>query len=120
MKVKSLVFQARSALIDSRLARETPCHEIREQLATLHGGALRRSTLSKHVRMCQGCAEFRTQVRGQRKMLAAALPVVPSVGLKGSALGALGIGGGSATTAAGVAGGGAASGATAGAGGGAA
>jgi RNA polymerase sigma factor (sigma-70 family) len=44
-KVKSLVFQARTALIDRRIARETPCAEIREQLATLRGGALRRSQL---------------------------------------------------------------------------
>src|SRR4051812_19521668 len=33
-KVKSLVFQARSSLIETRRAREIPCSEIREQLAT--------------------------------------------------------------------------------------
>ena len=33
-KVKSLVFQARSSLIETRKARDIPCNEIREQLAT--------------------------------------------------------------------------------------
>src|SRR3954453_22285911 len=41
-KVKSLVFQARSSLIESRKAREIPCQEIREQLATATGGVLGR------------------------------------------------------------------------------
>src|ERR671912_506011 len=40
--VKGLVFRARSSLIERRDARETPCGEIREQLANLRGGALRR------------------------------------------------------------------------------
>ena len=34
-KVKALVFQARTSLIASRTARDTPCEEIREQLANL-------------------------------------------------------------------------------------
>ncbi|MDQ4041822.1 MAG: sigma-70 family RNA polymerase sigma factor, partial [Actinomycetota bacterium] len=42
-KVKALVFQARSSLAASRQARDTSCAEIREQLATLSGGALRRT-----------------------------------------------------------------------------
>ena len=96
-KVKSLVFQARSSLVDRRLARETPCEEIREQLATLRGGALRRSHLRHHLEACPGCSEFREQVRRQRAMLAIALPVLPSTGLRGDVLGALGLGGGTAT-----------------------
>ena len=42
-KVKALIFQARASLVASRQARETSCVEIREQLAVLSGGALRRS-----------------------------------------------------------------------------
>src|SRR3954447_111197 len=49
-KVKALVFQARSSLIASRTARDTPCEEIREQLANLRGGSLRRTTLRRHLR----------------------------------------------------------------------
>ena len=67
-KVKSLVFQARSALIDRRIARETPCAEIREQIATLRGGALRRSHLRHHIESCPGCAQYREEVRRQRAM----------------------------------------------------
>src|SRR4051794_9572106 len=95
-KVKSLVFQARSSLIESRKARDIPCQEIREQLATATGGVLRRGPLRRHIRACPGCAEFRDGVMRQRKALAAILPVVPSLGLKQAALSALGVGGGSA------------------------
>lgn len=99
-KVKSLVFQARTALIDRRIARETPCEEIREQLATLRGGALRRSHLRHHLEACPGCSEYRDEIRRQRAMLALALPVVPSAALKANVLGGigggLGLGGGSA------------------------
>ena len=95
-QVKSLVFLARSALIENRRAREIPCTEIREQLATASAGQLRRGPLRKHLRQCQGCAEFREDVRRQRGMLALVLPVVPTVGLKESALAAAGIGGGGA------------------------
>jgi RNA polymerase sigma factor (sigma-70 family) len=93
-KVKSLVFQARSSLIESRKAREIPCQEIREQLATATGGVLRRGPLRRHIRACAGCAQYRDDVMRQRKALAAILPVVPSLGLKKAALSAIGLGGG--------------------------
>jgi RNA polymerase sigma factor (sigma-70 family) len=99
-KVKSLVFQARSSLIESRRAREIPCQEIREQLATATGGMLRRGPLRRHIRGCAGCAEFRDDVMRQRRALAAILPVVPTLGLKKAALSALGIGGGGGGSAA--------------------
>jgi RNA polymerase sigma factor (sigma-70 family) len=95
-RVKALVFRARSGLIERRDARETPCVEIREQLANLRGGSLRRSGLRHHLRHCPGCSDYREQVRRQRQMLAVALPVVPSLGLKSSVLSAVGIGGGGA------------------------
>src|SRR3954452_7230231 len=100
-KVKSLVFQARTALIDRRTARETPCAEIREQLATLRGGALRRSHLRHHLEACPGCSEYREQVRRQRAMLAVALPVVPSLALRAKVLGSVGLGGSTAAAAGG-------------------
>ena len=89
-RVKALVFRARSGLIERRDARETPCAEIREQLANLSGGSLRRSELRHHVRHCPGCADYREQVRQQRQMLAAALPVAPTLALKSSVLSAAG------------------------------
>src|ERR687898_641208 len=94
--VKGLVFRARSSLIERREARETPCREIREQLATLRGGALRRNELRHHLRHCPGCAAYREEVRRQRQMLAVALPVVPGLGLKSKVLAAAGFAGGGA------------------------
>jgi RNA polymerase sigma factor (sigma-70 family) len=95
-RVKGLVFRARSALIARKEARETPCQSIREQLANLRGGSLRRSELRLHLRECPGCRDYREQVSHQRRMLAVALPVAPTLGLKSSVLAAIGIGGGSA------------------------
>ena len=95
-RVKALVFRARSGLIRRREARDTPCSVIREQLANLSGGSLRRSELRHHLHVCPGCRDYREQVKSQRRMLAAALPVAPSLALKSSVLAAIGLGGGSA------------------------
>ncbi len=106
-KVKALVFQAREGLLRTRRARETPCTEIREQLATLTGRALRRGIIRRHVDGCRSCAGFEVQVRCQRSALAVIIPVAPALSLKalvlGSALGGGGVaGGGSAAAVAGV------------------
>ena len=53
-KVKALVFQARESLAGWREARDADCREIREQLANLRGGALRRGPLRKHLDTCAG------------------------------------------------------------------
>jgi RNA polymerase sigma factor (sigma-70 family) len=90
--VKALVFRARDGLIQRRNARETQCADIREQLANLRGNSLRRSALRHHLRSCAGCRAYREQLKRQRRMHAAALPVVPSPGLKSSALAAAGLG----------------------------
>jgi RNA polymerase sigma factor (sigma-70 family) len=85
-KVKALVFQARESLASWRRARETPCAEIREQLATLRGAALKRATLRRHIARCESCRGFEAEVRHQRKAMAAALPIVPTAGLKAAVL----------------------------------
>jgi RNA polymerase sigma factor (sigma-70 family) len=87
-KVKALVFQARSSLQQSRDARETSCEEIQEMLATLSGGSLRRTTLRRHVKDCAACQAFESEVKRQRRAMAALLPVIPTVGLKENALAA--------------------------------
>ena len=87
-KVKALVFQARSSLQQSRDARETSCEDIRGMLATLSGGALRRTTLRRHIKSCPGCQAFESEVKRQRRAMAAVLPVIPTLGLKDSALAA--------------------------------
>lgn len=118
-KVKALVFQARSSLAASREARATSCEQIRAELATATGAALRRGPLRRHLRTCDGCRVFRAEVATQRKLFALALPVLPGAALKAGVLGALGAahagGGTTATAGAGIA---AAGGAGAGASGG--
>jgi RNA polymerase sigma factor (sigma-70 family) len=101
-KVKALVFQARTSLAAHRTARETPCAEIRAQLATLRGAALRRSALRRHVSGCEACGAFAGEMRAQRRLARVLLPATPTVGLKRGILGALfgsGGGGGSAMVA---------------------
>jgi RNA polymerase sigma factor (sigma-70 family) len=105
--VKGLVYRARSALVARRDARELACESVREQLANLRGGSLRRNELRLHLRDCPGCNAFREQVREQRRMLAVALPVVPTLGLKSNVLAAIGIGGGAAAAGGAAVGGGA-------------
>ncbi|HYF26714.1 MAG TPA: RNA polymerase sigma factor [Baekduia sp.] len=103
-KVKALVFQAREHLMQRREARLVPCREIQEQLATLRGGALRRSHLKRHVDECPPCAAFAAEVRRQRAAMAVLLPVVPGATVKAGVLGAAlgGTGAGAAVVAGGA------------------
>lgn len=100
-KVKALVFQARSSLSASREARDIPCREVREQLASQRGSALRHGSLRRHVRECTGCRDFRDEVRRQRQAFAQILPVAPVVGLKEAVLSGVGISTGGGAAAAG-------------------
>jgi RNA polymerase sigma factor (sigma-70 family) len=100
-KVKALVFQARTSLAASRAARATPCDEIRLELSNARGAALRRGPLRRHLRTCDSCRAFKAEVALQRKLLALALPVVPSFALKASVLS--GSGGGASASSGGVA-----------------
>ena len=84
-KVKALVFQARASLTADRTARDTPCADIRAQLATA-GGALRHTNLRRHVRECPGCRAYRGELRARPR--AAAL-LLPAFGLKRLVLGAV-------------------------------
>jgi len=88
-KVKALVFQARSSLASAREARDAPCVEIRQEIATARGSALRRRLLRRHVGQCDGCREFEVAMLRQRDDLSILLPVAPSVGLGQAILGAL-------------------------------
>lgn len=71
-----------------RQPREADCGEIREQLAVLAGGALRRGLPRHHVEHCEGCRAFATEVGRQKAGLSVLLAVVPSPGLKHSILAA--------------------------------
>jgi len=87
-KVKALIFQARESLGASREARQASCRDIQEQLATLSGGALRRTHIRRHVESCPACQAYRAEVKRQRAAMAILLPVVPTVALKHSILSA--------------------------------
>jgi RNA polymerase sigma factor (sigma-70 family) len=100
-KVKALVFQAREGLMRARTARDTPCAEIRQHLSSRTRALPRRGVIRGHLENCPACAAYDLEVRRQRASLAMALPVMPSLELKGSVLGPL-LGGG-ATVAAGSA-----------------
>lgn len=115
-KVKALIYQARCALIADRDALDTPCRDIREQLAVARGGELRRGPLRRHLKLCTGCRDFQLAVSAQRESLAVVLPALPSAGLAaailahgaahaGGATSVVGAGGGIASSASGVTGG---------------
>jgi RNA polymerase sigma factor (sigma-70 family) len=113
--VKSLLVRARIALAEESQARLLTCGEVRIKLAEAAEGLGKASgPVRRHLRECEGCAEFRDQLRSDSKVLAAMFPVGSIILLKGLLLSKLGLGGAGASGGAGAAG---ASGAGAGAGG---
>jgi RNA polymerase sigma factor (sigma-70 family) len=111
--VKSLLVRARISLAEASQARQLTCGEVRLELAEAAEGLRKVSgPIRRHVRDCDECADFRTQVRTNEKAMAALAPVGPLLALKGFILSKLGFGGG-ATGGAGAAGAGAGATATA-------
>jgi RNA polymerase sigma factor (sigma-70 family) len=86
-KVKALVFQARSSLVDRREARDASCTEVRDKLLSLHGGALNQRLIRNHLRTCAGCTEFRDELRDRRRKAALLLPLPLLPGLREAVLG---------------------------------
>ncbi len=118
--VKSLLVRARIALAESSQARQLTCDEVRLELAEAAEGLAKVSgPVRRHLKGCDACREFRSQLRSDTKALAAIFPAGPLLVLKGALLaklsGIFGGGGGGAAAGAGG-GGGAAAGAGAGAG----
>ena len=117
--VKSLLVRARISLAEASQARLLTCGEVRVELSEAAEGLRKVSApVRRHVRECEECADFRSQVRSNEKLLAALFPVAPLLALKGFIASKLGFGGGSAAS--GAAPGGAAAGGGAAAAGGAA
>jgi RNA polymerase sigma factor (sigma-70 family) len=118
--VKSLLVRARISLAEASQARLLTCGEVRVELSEAAEGLRKVSgPVRRHVRECDECADFRSQVRSNEKALAALFPVGALVALKGfiaTKLGLGGAGGGAGTAGAGAAGAGAAAGGAAGAG----
>jgi RNA polymerase sigma factor (sigma-70 family) len=102
--VKSLLVRARIALTQALAARDTACSEIREELSLAHDrGARPGANARRHLRDCSGCREFRKDLRGVSRQLAALAPGVGPVGVLAKVLG---VGGGASggTAAAGTGG----------------
>ncbi len=114
--VKSLLVRARISLAEASQARLLTCGEVRLELAEAAEGLRKVSgPVRRHVRECEECSAFRSQVRSNEKILAALSPIGPLLALKGFIASKLGLGGAGAGTGAagaGAAGAGAGAGAT--------
>jgi hypothetical protein len=108
--VKSLLVRARVSLAEAAEARLLTCDDVREELGEVAEG-LRRSTAParRHLRTCERCQCFKSQLRTTNRALAAVFPVAPLLLAKKALLAQFGMtasaGAGSAAgaTAAGVA-----------------
>ena len=117
--VKSLLVRARISLAEASQARLLTCGEVRVELSEAAEGLRKVSgPVRRHVRECDECADFRSQVRSNEKALAALFPVGGLVALKGFIASKLGLGsaGGAGSAGAGAAGGAAGAGAVGGVG----
>src|SRR3954465_1738293 len=108
--VKSLLVRARVSLAEAAEARLLTCEEVRIELGEAAEGLGRTTApVRRHLRTCERCRTFKTELRKTTKALAAIYPIEPLVAFK-LAFGKLLFGGGSAASS-GAAGGGAAAGA---------
>ena len=90
--VKSLLVRARVSLAEASEARHLSCEEVREELGEVAEG-LRRSTAParRHVRTCERCQGFKSQLRSTNKALAAVFPIAPLLMLKKALLAQFGM-----------------------------
>ncbi|MHB8490847.1 MAG: RNA polymerase sigma factor [Solirubrobacteraceae bacterium] len=74
--VKSLLVRARVSLAEAAEARALSCQEVRHELAEVAEGLTKISPpVRRHVRDCDRCRSFRTQLKRDERALAAVLPV---------------------------------------------
>jgi RNA polymerase sigma factor (sigma-70 family) len=92
--VKSLLVRARISLTEASQARLLTCGEVRIELSEAAEGLRKASApVRRHVRECDECADFRSQLRSNERALAALFPVGPLIAFKGFVLSKLGLGG---------------------------
>src|SRR5476649_2518209 len=110
--VKSLLVRARIGLAEAAEARKLTCEEVRFELGeTAEGLRSISAPVRRHVKQCDRCRAFRTQLRSNNRALAAVMPIGPLLLLKKTLLVKLGLaklwaGGAGATGGAATAGGG--------------
>ena len=82
--VKSLLVRARISLAEASQARQLTCGEVRLELAEAAEGLRKVSgPVRRHVRDCDECSDFRSQVRSNDKVLAALFPAGAAAGPEG-------------------------------------
>jgi RNA polymerase sigma factor (sigma-70 family) len=95
--VKSLLVRARVGLAEAAEARLLTCEEARFELGQVAEGLIKTtSPVRRHLKQCDRCKSFRTELRTTTKALAAIYPIGPLVILKKFGLAKLGLGGGAA------------------------
>jgi RNA polymerase sigma factor (sigma-70 family) len=79
--VKSLLVRARMGLAEAAGARLLSCEEVRIELAEVAEGLMKKPgpLVRRHMKDCERCSEFQTQLKATNKALAALLPVGPLV-----------------------------------------
>jgi RNA polymerase sigma factor (sigma-70 family) len=101
--VKSLLLRARGGVLDAAAARDTPCADIRLELASAHDRGVRASGRARrHMRECGQCSSYRGELRSVSRQVAALVPVGP-LGHLGLLFGIGGGGGASAGAGGGIA-----------------
>jgi RNA polymerase sigma factor (sigma-70 family) len=87
--VKSLLVRARVSLAEAAEARLLSCDQVRIELGEIAEGLRRRPSplVRRHLRTCDRCSTFRTQLKQTNRALAALLPFGPLVAFKKLALG---------------------------------
>jgi RNA polymerase sigma factor (sigma-70 family) len=105
--VKSLLVRARVSLAEAAEARLLSCEEVRIELAEVAEGLQRKPgpLVRRHLKACQRCRSFESQLKHTNKALAALFPLGPFLILRKLALTHLGHSAGSGaagTTAAGT------------------
>src|ERR671915_854102 len=108
--VKSLLVRARVSLAEAAEARLLTCDEVRLELGQVAEGLTRTTApVRRHLKHCERCRLFRTEIRRANRALAAIYPIGPLIVIKKLLLAKIGSSG--AASAAASSGGGAAAGA---------
>ena len=100
--VKSLLVRARVSLAEAAEARLLTCEEVRMELGQVAEGLTRTTApVRRHLKSCERCRTFRSELRNTSKALAAVFPLGPLVFLKKLGIAKLGFGSGAASGAGG-------------------
>src|SRR4051794_22792124 len=81
--VKSLLVRARVSLAEAAEARLLTCDEVRLELGSVAEGLAKTTApVRRHLKQCERCRTFRTELKSTTKALAAVYPIAPFIFLK--------------------------------------